>query len=138
MADEQKLTAKEEKFCHEYIKDFNATQAAIRAGYSKGTARQIGYENLTKPYIKNRIKELSDLIDMTESEIKNRFTSIARTDMKNYLVKKTETYTPKEQVGLKELIKRIKAEIDFEDDYALEVNLKGKELESHMKAQERR
>lgn len=138
MAENQKFTAKEEKFCHEYIKDFNATQAAIRAKYSKASAKEIGYENLTKPHIKNRIDELSDLIDMKEGEIKNRFTSIARTDMKDYLVKKTETYTPKEEVGLKELIKRIKAEIDFEDDYALEVNLKGDELKQHVKEQEYR
>lgn len=46
-----KLTAKQEKFCLEYIKDLNATQAAIRAGYSKKTARKIGQENLTKPDI---------------------------------------------------------------------------------------
>lgn len=138
MYDEHKLTVKEEKFCQEYIKDFNATQAAIRAKYSKSSAKQIGYENLTKPYLKNRIAELSDLIDMTEGEIKNRFTSIARTDMKDYLVKKTTTYTPQEEVGLKELIKRLKAEIDFEDDYALEVNLKGDELKAHVKDQEYR
>lgn len=52
------LTDKQEIFCKEYIVDFNATQAAIRAGYSKKTARSVGSENLTKPDIQNKIKEL--------------------------------------------------------------------------------
>lgn len=47
----KKLTAKERRFVEEYPIDFNATQAAIRAGYSARTARSIGAENLTKPYI---------------------------------------------------------------------------------------
>jgi phage terminase small subunit len=45
------LTPKESRFVEEYLVDLNATQAAIRAGYSEKTARQIGYENLTKPHI---------------------------------------------------------------------------------------
>jgi len=45
------LTAKQKLFCHEYLIDLNATQAAIRAGYSKKTAKVIGCENLTKPDI---------------------------------------------------------------------------------------
>ena len=52
-----KLTAKQKRFCDEYLKDLNATQAAIRAGYSEKTAKQIGQENLTKPYLKNYIEE---------------------------------------------------------------------------------
>jgi len=46
-----KLTPKQRKFCLEYLKDFNATRAAVEAGYSKKTARTTGYENLTKQYI---------------------------------------------------------------------------------------
>ena len=52
----QKLTPKEQRFCDEYIVDLNATQAAIRAGYSRHTARSIGSENLTKPAIINQIE----------------------------------------------------------------------------------
>lgn len=52
------LTKKQENFCREYIIDCNATQAAIRAGYSAKTAKVIASENLTKPYINNRIAEL--------------------------------------------------------------------------------
>ena len=52
------LTAKQEAFCEEYMIDLNATQAAIRAGYSEQTARQIGTENLAKPAISDKIAEL--------------------------------------------------------------------------------
>lgn len=52
-----KLTEKQKRFVEEYLIDLNATQAAIRAGYSKKTARVIGQENLTKPAIKNYIDE---------------------------------------------------------------------------------
>lgn len=53
----RKLTAKEESFCYEYCVDFNATQAAIRAGYSPRTAAVIGCQNLIKVKISARIKE---------------------------------------------------------------------------------
>lgn len=43
------LTEKQRRWCEEYLKDGNATQAAIRAGYSTKSARQIGMENMTKP-----------------------------------------------------------------------------------------
>ena len=52
------LKGKMEKFCHEYLIDLNATQAAIRAGYSQNSASEIGYENLRKPQIKARLQEL--------------------------------------------------------------------------------
>lgn len=43
------MTKKQKRFAEEYLIDLNATQAAIRAGYSPGTAKSIGSENLTKP-----------------------------------------------------------------------------------------
>ncbi len=51
------LTAKQARFVEEYLIDLNATQAAIRAGYSEATARSIGAENLTKPDILEAIIE---------------------------------------------------------------------------------
>lgn len=50
-----KLTAKQKRFIEEYLIDLNATQAAIRAGYSPHTAGAIGHENLNKPEIRARI-----------------------------------------------------------------------------------
>lgn len=52
------INDKQKIFCEEYIIDFNATQAAIRAGYSKKTANRIASENLSKLVIQEYIKEL--------------------------------------------------------------------------------
>lgn len=52
------MTDKLDRFCHEYIVDFNATQAAIRAGYTKNRAADLGYQNLKKECVQARIKEL--------------------------------------------------------------------------------
>jgi len=51
------LSPKQRKFVDEYLIDPNATQAAIRAGYSQRTARQMGSENLSKPVILEAIAE---------------------------------------------------------------------------------
>lgn len=53
-----KLNAKQQRFVEEYLIDLNATQAAIRAGYSVKTAKEIGCENLTKPNIQEAIDKL--------------------------------------------------------------------------------
>ena len=52
-----KLTAKQQRFVDEYLIDLNATQAAIRAGYSEKTAFSIGTENLRKPLIQKAIQQ---------------------------------------------------------------------------------
>ena len=51
----KKLTKKQQLFVDEYLIDLNATQAAIRAGYSVDSAKEIGCENLTKPNIQQAI-----------------------------------------------------------------------------------
>lgn len=55
-----KLTKKQELFVKEYLIDLNATQAAIRAGYSQKTSYSIGEENLKKPVIAAAIQEAMD------------------------------------------------------------------------------
>jgi len=55
-----KLTPKQDAFCQEYLIDLNATQAAIRAGYSVKTAGRTASENLSKPDIQGRIIELKN------------------------------------------------------------------------------
>ena len=54
----KKLRNRQQRFCEEYLIDLNATQAAIRAGYSEKTARVIGGENLLKPAIAEVISNL--------------------------------------------------------------------------------
>lgn len=51
------MTKKQKRFCEEYLIDLNATQAAIRAGYSPDTAGAIGAENLTKPEIQRAVSK---------------------------------------------------------------------------------
>lgn len=52
------LTAKQKRFCEEYVIDWNATRAAIAAGYSEKTAYSTGHENLKKPEIEAYIQEV--------------------------------------------------------------------------------
>jgi phage terminase small subunit len=54
------LTPKQDRFCREYLVDLNATQAAIRAGYSEKTAKQQGSRLLTNADVQTRISELQD------------------------------------------------------------------------------
>lgn len=51
------MTKKQKLFCEEYLIDLNATQAAIRAGYSPESARQSGTDNMKNPYIRARIEK---------------------------------------------------------------------------------
>jgi phage terminase small subunit len=53
------LRLQQEKFCYEYLIDFNATKAAIRAGYSEVSAYSQGHDLLKKPEIKKFIEQLS-------------------------------------------------------------------------------
>lgn len=59
------LTDKQERFCYEYCIDYNATQAAIRAGYSSKTAAEIGRQALSKKHIKDKIKQLQESLAET-------------------------------------------------------------------------
>lgn len=76
-----KLTPKQKRFVDEYLIDLNATQAAIRAGYSKKTAKDIGGENLSKPAIATEIqKQLAkhqSKLEITQERILQELASIA-------------------------------------------------------------
>lgn len=85
-----KLTDKQKKFCIEYVKTGNATESATKAGYSKKTAKEVGYENLTKPHLKEYIaklmkpkqeKEKKDIAEL--EEVLAFFTSVMRGEVKD-------------------------------------------------------
>lgn len=86
-----KLTAKQRRFIQEYLIDLNATQAAIRAGYSKNSARQVGTENLSKPSIKQAIDERLKQIDEEKTadakEIREFWTRVMRGDEKETVLR---------------------------------------------------
>lgn len=77
-----KMTAKQQRFCDEYLIDLNATQAAIRAGYSKKTAKSIGQENMTKPdlkaYIDKRMAEKESELIADQNEVLKYLTAVMR------------------------------------------------------------
>lgn len=76
------MTNKQKRFCEEYLVDCNATQAAIRAGYSEKTARQTAAEILSKPDIRGYIDELlANMQDKTiasAEEVMQYLTSVLR------------------------------------------------------------
>ncbi|EML0361272.1 terminase small subunit [Providencia rettgeri] len=83
------LTDKQEMFCREYLVDLNATQAAIRAGYSDKTANRTASENLSKPDIQLRISELlkkrSDRLQIDADYVLNRLVEIDQMDVLDIL-----------------------------------------------------
>ncbi|HGN1241055.1 TPA: terminase small subunit [Pseudomonas aeruginosa] len=80
------MTEKQKRFCDFYIETGNATQAAIKAGYSEKTAKQIGQENLTKPdlraYIDERLAELKNERTADAQEVLEYLTAVMRGEYK--------------------------------------------------------
>ena len=66
------MTAKQRRFVAEYLTSLNATRAAIRAGYSEKTARQLGAENLSKPVIRAAIDAALHAKDGQAEELRAR------------------------------------------------------------------
>lgn len=89
------MTPKQKLFAEEYLKDLNATQSAIRAGYSKKTAYAIGQENLKKPEIQKAIQELmnkrSKINEITADNVLKELASIAFADSTDYAKIKHKT-----------------------------------------------
>lgn len=75
------LTAKQAAFVREYLVDLNATQAAIRAGYSKKTANVIASELLAKPNIQSAIQEemkkRAERTEITADKVLKEFAKLA-------------------------------------------------------------
>jgi phage terminase small subunit len=92
-------------FCLEYLKDFNGTQAAIRAGYSENTAAEIASENLRKPQIRSEIDKqidqtLNDNRTILKKKILDELESIAFHDVtKDIKIKTVEEEEPIYQDG---------------------------------------
>jgi phage terminase small subunit len=75
------LTLKHQAFVNEYARSFNATRAAIEAGYSPKTARAQGCRLFTKANIKAAIKARIEELTMGQDEVKTRLADIARGDL---------------------------------------------------------
>lgn len=85
------MTDKQKRFCDEYLIDCNATQAAIRAGYSPKTAKQTGCENLAKPdlkaYIDERLEEMHNEKTADAQEVLEYLTAVMRGEHKEQVLK---------------------------------------------------
>lgn len=110
------LTEKQKRFADYYIETGNMTEAAIKAGYSKKTARVIGQENLLKPAIKNyvdeRLKELEKKRVASATEVMQLLTSAMRGELDEEVVVVesigdycSEARVVKKKIGLKDRIK---------------------------------
>lgn len=84
-----KLTPKQRLFVAEYLVDLNATQAAIRAGYSRKTAFSIGVENLKKPLVQNAIhaalKDREKRTQVTQDKVIAEIAKVAFGDMREVM-----------------------------------------------------
>jgi phage terminase small subunit len=90
------LTGKQRRFVSEYLIDQNATQAAIRAGYSRRTARSIGSENLAKPDILGPIEsKMTELTNRAEIDAEYVLSAIRDT------IERCSDLDGKEQVVLR-------------------------------------
>lgn len=110
------LTEKQKRFADYYIETGNMTEAAIKAGYSKKTARVIGQENLLKPAIKNyideKLEEMSNSRIASANEVMELLTSAARGELEEEVVVVegegdgcSGARTIKKQIGARDRIK---------------------------------
>lgn len=111
-----KLTEKQKRFADYYIETGNLTEAAVKAGYSKKTARVIGQENLLKPAIKSYIDEklnaMQDERTASAKEVLEFLTKSMRGEIKEEVVVvegtgdgTSEARMVKKQIGLRDRIK---------------------------------
>ncbi len=104
-----KLTSKQKVFVEEYLKCWNAAQAARKAGYSKRTARFIGVENLSKPNIKVYIEERLKEKILSSDEVLVRLSDQARADMADLINEEGEFDLAKaKRLGVTHLIQEVK------------------------------
>lgn len=108
-----RLTHKQRAFVSEYLKDFNASAAARRAGYSPKTAAVIGHENLSK--IARAIKEVLEAHAMSAEEALHRLSAIARGDMNDFIAADGSLDLDKaRKLGLTPLIHELTTDRRFE------------------------
>jgi len=85
-----KLTPKQKAFCDYYIQTLNATESAVKAGYSKKTAPFIGSENLKKPYLRlyidERLKQKDNDRIASQDEVLELLTQMARGEIQEETV----------------------------------------------------
>ena len=110
------LTDKQEAFIEAYLANgFNATKAAIVAGYSPKTARSIGSENLTKPDISEVIQSRITALTMSANEALLRLSQHARGNLGDFLALDVDTLKAHPQAHLLHKVKHTVRYIPVKD-----------------------
>jgi phage terminase small subunit len=85
-----KLSPKQQRFIDEYLVDLNASQAALRAGYSPKSARIIGQQLLAKPYIADAVTAAmtarAERVHLTQDAVLEELAMLSCSDIRNYLI----------------------------------------------------
>lgn len=149
MAKEKKeeLTEKQKKFCEFYIFDWNGTKAAIKAGYSEHTAKEIASENLTKPNIKAYIDQIQGDIEkqagisrlmVIQETSKIAFSSIASLHNAWITLKEFEALTDEQKACISQIETQKRFEKDGKGENAVvyEIDFVKIKLHDKMKALE--
>jgi phage terminase small subunit len=135
----QNLPPKQRQFVQVYCESFNATKAALAAGYAKKSARMQGSRLLTNDNIKSAVKAVLALASMEPEEIAARWTALARAGLSDfYTVEEYEVATEVQQ-SLTSAITEIEEKITYEYDYMVrswevlgtKPDDQAKELEQH-------
>ena len=104
MARDGELTLKQQRFVQEYLIDGNATQAAIRAGYSRKTAKSIATENLSKPAVQAALgqvhKDAAHRAGVTHERIMRELSRLAFTRIDEVASWQGKTLTIKDSAEL--------------------------------------
>lgn len=128
-----KLTTKQKLFIDNYLTHFNATRAAIQAGYSEKTAAVVGHENLRKPNISAHIETCLEQSHMNSDQVMKLMKDIVGSNLNEYL-KIIQVERPKQvKKPLQLLIDRKNEEIICEKLFAERRGLAGEELDKHFK-----
>lgn len=109
--EEKALTPKQRQFIENYLGParFNATKAALLAGYSARTAYAIGYENLRKPAIQTHISRRLSELTLGRSEVLARLSDIATASVEDLLDDDgTFDYKRAKKAGQLGLVKKVK------------------------------
>lgn len=134
----QKLTDKERVFALEYLRDLNATKAALRAKYSKNSAYQIGFAMLKKPHIRKFIDDKLKEHHLGADETLKGLSDIAKSSLNEYFKIRQVERTPKIVVPLKQIIAEIKQQIVDNDKFISRAKLSEKQLEDYAAERDRR
>ncbi|MCW8314199.1 terminase small subunit [Sphingobacterium sp. InxBP1] len=121
MSEEVKLTVNQQRFVEEYCSNgYNATQAAISAGYSENTARSQGQRLLTNVDIREAIKTRLDQLTLTAEELTKKTADIAKGNLADYMTTRMVEYRPRVKKGLRDIISELEFNLILQEEFCAE------------------